>query len=162
MELSKMMQTIREVTSNVLETMFFQVVEVIDSKQTIGGWFPQDKQLIWTRLNFRGPVEGSFCFIISGEDAAAITANFLGLELEEIENVQRDDTVKEILNMIGGGTLSKLDKSGAFKLEVPELVDGADFQSATMDGESKEFIFIETDHSRSVAGVVLAPSRQRQ
>jgi len=82
-----------------------------------------------------------------------ITANFLGIEEEEINEEQKKDAVKEALNMIGGHMLSLFDKEGAFKLGIPELIEENDLAEDNLGDLKKDIILIETEENRLAAGI---------
>jgi hypothetical protein len=49
-----------------------------------------------------------------------ITANFLGVEQEEVAEDEMEDTLKELANMVGGDCLARL-PANSWKLGIPEI-----------------------------------------
>lgn len=155
METTNLMKAMRDSISDVLETMFFQMVQIMDIGSTLKEWMAQEQSLLGVTLTFDGPLAGSFCLIIPADAANNITANFLGLDADELDENQQKDTVKEALNMIGGNMLSALDQKGAFKLGLPELMKADDLVLDKLDGLQGDFVLFETENNHLAAGIVL-------
>jgi len=155
MDSETMMKTMRQAISNVLETMFFQPVQITDKNSTLQEWFSDKQSLLGAALKFTGPSEGSFFFIIPPKLAGKITANFLGLEEEEINEEQIEDTLKEALNMIGGHMLSLFDKEGDISLGIPELMEEETLRHDKLGEMEGDTLFIETEDNRLAAGIVM-------
>ena len=94
------------------------------------------------------------CLFIPVKAAANITANFLGLDMDELDGNQQKDTVKEALNMIGGSILSTIDKQGDFKLGIPKTIDTNDLSFDRIEGLQGDFVLFETEDNRLAAGIV--------
>jgi len=118
-----MMEAMREAISDVLETMFFQPVQMSDTNCSLQEWFSDTPLLAGATLSLYGPSTGSFYLLLPATMVVGITANFLGVEEGEIHEEQKKDTIKEALNMIVGRMLSVSDKGGVLKLGIPELID---------------------------------------
>ncbi|MBW2000908.1 MAG: chemotaxis protein CheX [Deltaproteobacteria bacterium] len=153
MDRETMMKTMRASISNVLETMFFQSVQISDTNCSLQEWFSNAQLLFGVSLSFNGPSAGSFYFLLPATMVTGITANFLGIEEEEINEEQKKDAVKEALNMIGGHMLSLFDKEGAFKLGIPELIEENDLAEDNLGDLKKDIILIETEENRLAAGI---------
>jgi len=153
MDRETMMKTMRQAISNVLETMFFQPVQIRNKNCTLQEWFSDKESLLGATLKFTGPSEGSFFFIIPLKLAGEITANFLGLEEEEINEEQRIDTLKEALNMIGGHMFSLFDKEVTISLGIPELIEERDLKHDKLGEMKGDTLFIETEDNRLAAGI---------
>lgn len=155
MDRDTMMTTLREAISNVLETMFFQPVQIVDNDRTLLEWFSQNESLLGTTLDFNGPLSGSLYLIIPMKVVSEITANFLGLRAEEIDEGQKRDTVKETLNMIGGNTLSHSDRKSVFKLGIPKLIEEHDLAYDKLGDLRGDFVLIETEDNHLAVGVAI-------
>jgi CheY-specific phosphatase CheX len=153
MERKTMMEMMREAISNVLETMFFQPVQISDRTCTLQEWLFDKQSLLGATLNFNGPSAGSCYILIPIKVVTVITANFLGLEEKGINEEQRRDTVKEAINMIGGDMFSLFDKEGAFKLGIPELIEENDFNDNKLGDLRGDIILIETEDNCLAAGI---------
>ena len=155
MDRQTMMETMRAAISNVLETMFFQPVQISDKNCTLQEWFSDKQSLLGATLNFTGLSEGSFFFIIPLKLASEITANFLGLEKEETNEEQRMDALKEALNMIGGHMFSLFDKEGDISLGIPESIEEDKLKHDRLGQIKGDTLFIETEDNRLAAGVMM-------
>jgi CheY-specific phosphatase CheX len=155
MEKATMMQAMKASISNVLETMFYQMVQIVDDDCSLQAWFAQNRSLLGATLNFAGPSEGMFYVIIPIEVANEITANFLGLDAGEIDAGQRTDTVKEALNMISGGMLAIFDPKGAFKLGIPEMMTDDDLSHDKLKDLHGDVILLETVDNRLAAAITV-------
>ena len=155
MDRETMMKAMREATSNVLETMFYQPIHITDANCSLKEWFSDTQLLVGVTLSFRGPSRGLFYLFLPTAMVTRITANFLGLDEEEVNEEQKNDAVKESLNMIGGNMLSFFDKQGVFKLDIPELIEGNNLSVDKFEGLEGSVIFIETEENRLAAGIVI-------
>lgn len=155
MEKAAKMKAMKASISNVLETMFYQMVQIVDDECSLQAWFAPGQSLIGATLNFSGPSAGSFYILIPVDVANEITANFLGLDAGEIDAGQRTDTVKEALNMISGGMLSVIDPQGAFKLEIPEMIAKDDLSHDKLKDLQGDVILLETEDNRMAAAIAM-------
>jgi CheY-specific phosphatase CheX len=135
--------------------MFFQMVQVVETDSTLQEWLAQEHSLRGATLDFEGPLKGSFYIFIPDGAANKITAFFLGLNAEEVDEEQQKDTVKEALNMIGGGLLAILDQKGDFKLGIPQSIEPNDLALDKFDGLHESFVLFETEDNRLAAGIVV-------
>ncbi len=155
MEKAAMMQAMKASISNVLETMFYQMVQIVDEDCSLQAWFDPGRSLLGATLNFAGPSEGRFYVIIPIEVANEITANFLGLDAGEIDAGQRTDTVKEALNMVSGGMLAIFDPKGAYKLGIPEMMTDDDLSHDKLKDLHGDVILLETVDNRLAAAITM-------
>ncbi|MBW2340078.1 MAG: chemotaxis protein CheX [Deltaproteobacteria bacterium] len=155
MKKETMMKTLKEAISNVLDTMFFQPVQLDESNSNFQEWFSIGQSLCGATVSFNGPLAGSLYLIVPLDLLSEITANFLGLKEEEIHEDQRRDTVREALNMIGGRMLSLADKAGAFKLGIPELMDENDLSDEKLAALRGDMVFIGTENNHLAAGIMI-------
>lgn len=153
-----MMKAMRASISNVLESMFFLMVQISEENSPFVEWFPGERQLMGATLKFDGPSAGAFYFWVPVDMADDMACNFLGLNQENLLEEQRRDTVKEALNMIGGGVLSIFDQEGRFKLGIPEMLNRSPLTGDTIEDFRGEVILIETGDNRLAAGVMLGRS----
>lgn len=144
-----------EAIFNVLETMFFQVVQFSDAPCVLKEWFGGVEMLTGAQLTFDGPFCGAFFLFMTPIKADEIAADFLGLPIDQIDRPKRADTVKEALNMIGGNLLAKLDKAGDFRLGIPALLGDGTVSAETLDDRSFHLICFETDGAPMAAALDL-------
>ena len=155
MKKETMLKTMMDSIFNVLESMFFLIVQTADNDCPLQEWFTHNPSVIGATLGFKGSFEGSFYLLMPLEIAYEITGNFLGLDPEEIDEDQMKDTVKEALNMIGGGFLSLFDTEGIFKLGIPELVGNGDLSLDNILALKNDIIRLETENNRLAAGITV-------
>jgi CheY-specific phosphatase CheX len=153
METETMMKMMKEAISNVLGTMFFQLVDMKSNNCKLQEWFPDTQSLVGATLHFYGSSKGTFYLLVPASMTAEITANFLGIKEEEVNEKQEKDAIKEALNMIAGNTLSFFDKEGDLTLGIPELIPSNDLTGNYLESLKGNVIFIETDENRLAAGV---------
>ena len=154
MDRETIMMTMREAISNVLETMFFQLIQINDSNYSLQDWFFDTKMLVGATINFYGPSTGSFYLLLPATMVAGITANFLGIEEKAINEEQKKGVVKEALNMIAGNTLSLFAKKGALRLGIPELIEENNLTDDNLRDLKGGFVLIETEENRLAAGIM--------
>ena len=150
-----MTTNLKQAISNVLEMMFFVSVQILEDEKPSEGNPLNGQACIGATLPFTGPLSGSYYLLIPQEMAREITANFLGLEEEEVSGDQEQDTVKEALNMIGGHMLSLTDEPDNFQLGIPAMIPEQKASTGAYPGTGESTIFIEAGSYRMVAGIEL-------
>jgi chemotaxis protein CheY-P-specific phosphatase CheC len=150
-----MMMNLKQAISNVLETMFFLPVQIIDDGSILDNWSQQNTKFWHVTVQFSGPIQGTFFLLAPVQLAREITANFLGLSGSEVESVQEADTVKEALNMIGGYVLSQIEKADAYQLGIPEIVAAEDTDPTALQVEPENLVLMETDENHLAVGLRL-------
>ena len=148
-----MMTILKQAISNVLESMFFLPVQMIDDRSHLDSWSQQNTNLWHVRVRFSGPVKGAFFLLVPYQLAREITANFLGLSESEVESVQEVDTIKEALNMIGGFVLSQLEKADEYQIGIPEMVASEGTELSMFQAESENIVIMETDGNHMAVGL---------
>jgi CheY-specific phosphatase CheX len=101
-------------TQEVLETMFF--TDVLGTVE-----FPRDctEPFVAARARFRGEPSGSVGLCVSAAAARIIAANFLGEE-ETLTSRQVQDVIAELVNMVCGSVVSRLESHTSFEIRHPE------------------------------------------
>ncbi len=153
MKREDMRKALREAISEVMETMFFQPVNIKESGCTLSEWLTGGEPLVTVSLSFFGPLDGALFFLVPSRLANGITSNFLNLSEDEITDLQRGDTVKESLNMILGDMLSRVEKRAAFKLGLPHLLE--EKVPDYFEGVEGENVLIETEDNRLALRMVV-------
>lgn len=107
--------TIRQVVSDVLETMFFSEAETT----------PCDHAWLATApgacVRFEGSHSGDMLLGISLEAADAIAGGFLGLDSPELTDTLRGQVLQELANILCGALLSHLWPASQLALASPEI-----------------------------------------
>jgi len=110
---STIKQILKDVTFKVLETMFFSLPEPCDAS-------PNEDWDLYAGIKLQGPEEITLHLFLHKELAVKLAADFLGTEHEEIAAEALLDMMKEMVNMIGGNLLTRLDSQTCLSLGVPE------------------------------------------
>jgi len=108
--------------SEVLETMFFMVIDVVsesEKKESV----PDSSHAIGVVLDFGGPACGCFRLMVPSILAHESTADFLGIDIDALARDDVCGTLMEMVNMLAGNTLSHYDADLVFDLSVPRMID---------------------------------------
>ena len=145
MDKPKMIQAMMASISEVLEQMFFLPIDVVEGRNAGNARTVDAHPSIAASIDFDGPSSGVFVLHIPSALAASITADFLGTASDELTEDQITGTVKEMLNMLAGNSLSAYDAQASFNLKIPELIT---LPAAATEKEDIIDIGIETMDSR--------------
>ncbi len=104
---------LKDVISKVLETMFFAMV---DFEECGSEDRPFDYESEIHLLNHKGEI--TILMRMSKEFATMITANFLGIDENQVEAEDLEDSVRELMNMVGGGYHANI-KNMEWQLGIP-------------------------------------------
>lgn len=77
-------------------------------------------------VDFTGPFDGQLCCVITADLLDPLAANMLGIDLDEDlpEGVQKEDALKELLNVIAGNLLPAIaGDEEVFHIAGPVLLD---------------------------------------
>lgn len=149
---AKMMETLKDAISNVLERMFFQTLAMSEKRIPLQEWFSNHRPLAGAKIEFHGAHPGTAYLISSQEALKDLAENFLGVQSGAIQEEEKKDTLKEALNMIGGQMLALMDKGGTFRLGIPQSLT----ESEIAHSENKDdFVLISTGPHRLAAGIAL-------
>jgi len=115
-------QNLRKVISNVLESMFFIFIEPVSASECardlIGIHFHHIQiQLADPRQKMK------LDFFFSVFFAEQMAANFLGVEIGDVNNAQVLDVLKEMVNMVAGGLANIFDPDGSIVLGIPDIAE---------------------------------------
>ena len=104
--------------SEVLETMFFCPLEFEPSADSEASLLDTPMS---ARIAFTGPLAGVMRLKLSRGLALSLTADFLGVDPEAVDDLQIAEMVKEMLNMFAGNTFSRFDAGAVFDLGIPAM-----------------------------------------
>jgi len=140
----RLQEILKDVTSDILETMFFVVPEP---------WSSQDTQGEDLRFDIRGVVAlgGStplwLNLFVPMAMARRLAGNFLGLEESRPDADSLLDTTREILNMIAGNLVTELEAESGLELGLPEVSLFQRTVPRAYMGEHKHvFILVEDEY----------------
>jgi hypothetical protein len=106
---------LKDVIFEVVETMFFSVVEFQDCGQGDRS-FDYESEIELQNHDERMVIS----LQLSEEFARMITAGFLGIEEYQVKDEDLLDTIKELTNMVGGGYHARIDNVGR-QLGIPRV-----------------------------------------
>ncbi|MFZ2448387.1 MAG: chemotaxis protein CheX [Syntrophobacteraceae bacterium] len=112
MMVEKWEPVLRDVISEVLETMFFSMVEFEEEGEGHGFDYGSGIDI----FNHNGRMEISLR--VSREFARTITANLLGVNEDQVVEEDLEDTLKEFTNMVGGSYHARM-KNSEWCLGIP-------------------------------------------
>ena len=96
-------------------------------------------------IGLAGTHKGVMAVHIPHKVAFAITSNFLGIEINEI-NEDVEDAIGEIANMLGGNIKSILSEKGRdIDLSLPSTVSGKEYGFQTIKGSEKIIISFDAE-----------------
>jgi chemotaxis protein CheX len=96
-------------------------------------------------VGLTGTTKGVLAVHIPHNVAFAITGNFLGIELDEV-NEDVEDAIGELANMVGGNVKSLLSEKGRdIDLSLPSTVSGKEYGFHTIKGAEKIVIPFRSD-----------------
>jgi len=110
---------IRQTAAMVLENAAFVFVDEDIGNTDISGY-----SFIGGKINFDGKYCGNVSIWMASETIDSIARNLLSIDDDDKVSVkQRDDALKEMLNMITGNLLTSLyDEQLVFNLDIPQLL----------------------------------------
>jgi len=125
---------LRGATQEVFDTMLSMQLAEQDSQNLT------DCNRIVGSVSLAGSVSGTVTIHVSDAFACQITANMLGMELDEIDSDEEvHDVIGELSNMIGGDLKSRLCDAGfVCELSIPSITSGKDFNIESKGWAVKE------------------------
>jgi CheY-specific phosphatase CheX len=104
------------------------VAEVLESMcfLSTGGEtaLPASSETAWVarKLEFRGPLRGSFGVQVPLDTARLLASNLLGEEGDDVSDEQAGEAVGELANIVCGVLLGRIDSRHTFDLSAPRAV----------------------------------------
>jgi CheY-specific phosphatase CheX len=110
-------------------------------------------------VSFAGKASGNINIYVTEEFARTMTAQMLGIEMDEIEN---DDEVYDVIgetsNMVGGNLKSRLCDFGLHcELSIPSITCGDNFKIESMNWMRHEKIFFKNNQHVFLVEVFMKP-----
>ncbi len=118
---STLKQILKEVTFEILETMFFALPEPLPDD---GGLLPGLVFDLRASVALGGRQNLALNLFLPKPLAADLTASFLGLEPDEIDDGAVSDMAKEMINMVAGNLLNRIGEQAGFEMGIPQAVFG--------------------------------------
>lgn len=134
-------QILAEVTSEILETMFFVLPEPAAPE------ISEPKELVfdvWGRISLGTPQGVQLNLFLPKPLALEMTGNFIGVGQEDIADEALLDMTRELVNMIAGNFVNKVGKQAGLELGIPD----ASFSRRALPFSGREenkHVFIEID-----------------
>lgn len=152
--------SITESVKELFETMLSMDVELSDSEELI--LFEEGK--ITGSLSFAGKLMGGIYISVSNDFSRIMTANMLGMEIDEIEGENEiNDVILEICNIVGGNLKSKFNDSDmSCAISTPSITTGHDFGIESINMERYEnYTFISQGYNILIE-IALKPEEEYQ
>ena len=138
---------LQEAVSEIFENMAFQELTPIAKN-------PLPSQVLWSfrqaTMTIYSPIQGALVMTISPTMMQSVTANVLGIDLEDVDAGMQSDVLAEMLNTMAGAWMRKItDVSQPYELGLPDTaeVDYIDSKTAEIqcvfnaDGDFIEVAF---------------------
>ena len=138
---------LRSATQEVFETMLsMQLAEREDVSK-----LPAGTNQVVGSVSMAGTVSGTVNIYVGDVFAKVITADMLGMELDEVDSDEEiHDVIGELSNMIGGDLKSRLCDAGFdCSLSIPSITSGKDFVIESKGWAVNEQVFFE--HQEHIA-----------
>lgn len=144
-----LMTAMKTSISEIMETMFFLPVE-FGQETTLALWKLNKKNYMACRLVFTGDASGLLILVAPQNLIAQMAENFMGESRENLTKEHLSGTLTEMLNMICGNSLSKIEGKTAFELGIPEIMDISQISKKEMvtiveTTDSKMAVILELD-----------------
>jgi chemotaxis protein CheX len=127
---------LRGATQEVFDTMLSMELTEQDAQA-----FSESNRIVGS-VSLAGSVSGTVNIHVSDAFANQITANMLGMEVDEIDSEEEvHDVIGELSNMIGGDLKSRLCDAGfVCELSIPSITSGNNFNIESKGWAVKEFV----------------------
>lgn len=134
---------LRGATQEVFDTMLSMALVEAQTNA-----FAETSRIVGS-VSLAGSVSGTVNIHVGNTFACRITANMLGMELDEIDSDEEiHDVIGELSNMIGGDLKSRLCDAGfECQLSIPSITSGKDFKIESKGWAVNEIVcFQYEDH----------------
>jgi CheY-specific phosphatase CheX len=149
MNITAMKLAMKDSISDVLEQMFFLPIDILeDDTGADANIEPQNNSLITAAVGFEGTSNGLFVLTIPSNLAGSMAIDFLGTSPEMLSSDQITETVKEMINMLAGSTLSAYEPESAFNLQIPVIIAPSQPIPSSAKLDASIELLIETLESR--------------
>lgn len=131
--------------SEVFETAFFETVEIHPAGKPLSMADFDDPFLTGAFLGFSNGLAGKVFVIAPDRWVSRMTADFLGIDPDQVTEDQKADTIKETTNMIAGHMFSLFDRDGHIQLGIPELIRRSPLTAEDIDPIKGTMVWVTTD-----------------
>jgi len=121
---TQLMKAMMTSISEVVETMFFLPAEQEKEGTVLETGLLDQADAVSAALAFTGEISGRLVMMVPGNLLSEMTENFMGESTDRLSRALMEGTLTELLNMVCGNALRKLDSGHGFDLGIPEIVDG--------------------------------------
>jgi chemotaxis protein CheX len=130
---------LRGATQEVFDTMLSMELTEHGAKEFTG------TSRIVGSVSLAGSISGTVNIHVSDTFATQITANMLGMELDEVDSDEEvHDVIGELSNMIGGDLKSHLCDAGfTCELSIPSITSGKDFSIESKGWAVNENVYFQ-------------------
>lgn len=141
--------------SEVFETAFFETVEVQPAREAFSMAVFGVQDLTGVVLGFSEGLDGAVYVVAPDRWVSRITADFLGIDPDQVTDAQKADTIKEATNMIAGHMFSQFDSDGRIQLGIPELIRESFLIPADLESIKGTMVWVTTDTDKLAVATVL-------
>lgn len=131
MNIENIREKINQAAAQVFGAMYFTPVELLAQTPPEYKWNLEDKY-IKAAIAYSGPQQATLEFYFPITLGKNITAGFIGVDENALNDNQIIDTMREAANMIIGSLLGMIDPEGTCKLGIPEAQMVTDFSPAEL------------------------------
>lgn len=118
--MERLWEILKNVTSEVFETMFYLFIEPQDDEDIYNLRSQWQGPGVLAQVTLQGPQTFTLGLALPVELCRLMAKNFLGLHEDEVSQESLVDVLKESSNMIAGLLVSHLNNSSAYQLQIPQ------------------------------------------
>jgi CheY-specific phosphatase CheX len=111
-----LLDAVTTAVNQAMEAMFFDAAEPVAECDCCAG-----SEIITVCLWFHDAMDGEFLLATPLPGAMALAASFMGLDNDEVERTNAEQTLCELANIICGSALSRLEPSSELRLSPPMM-----------------------------------------
>jgi flagellar motor switch protein FliN len=137
------------IVNSVIDVFYTMLEMEVEAIQQVPDSFIEELRTVGS-VTFAGEVDGMFNIQVNDNFGKEMTAAMLGMEIDEIENMEEVyDVIREVSNIIGGNLKSNFVDAGlSCVLSTPSITNGRDFKvSPTNVIKPARFLF---SHNESI------------
>ncbi len=131
MNIETIKEKMNQAAAQVFGAMYFTPVELLAQIPPEHKWNLEEKY-IKAAIAYNGPQPAALEFYFPITLGINITAGFIGLDEDALNDNQIIDTMREAANMITGSFLGKIDPEGICRLGIPKAEIVNDFSPAKL------------------------------
>ncbi|MCK9273931.1 MAG: chemotaxis protein CheX [Syntrophales bacterium] len=140
--MARMMKMLENSISEVFEKMFF-ILLLPDTAAGSAGEYERASV-----IHFNGFESGCVKLSVSNTILEVMVHNMLNICEEDVSEEEKEDCIKEAVNMVCGNFLAAFDKDSLFELSIPECGPHDDFEPFGYRAAGKRFFICDDIRAR--------------